>query len=335
MRKIGGGLIALALLSANAGIAADPAAAPEYALEVVRKPGAIFAGLARDGDALLVTNLADGRLYRRSSDGAFSAFGPLLPHGLDVIGDPTGPYRVARHGSSYIVAQGWTPAGAAEGPYDHALLAIDEAAVRVLSGDFWNPYDFVATADGFYVIDAARNTVERLSADGRVRETLFTFARLTASGAALQTLSPTEFADQQSHEFDAVPTGIAAHGGRLHVSLFGGFPFLASSGRIVSLPEAGAATTARIEAADLNAPVDVVFDDEGGMLVLEHGLFEPSGIWVAGSGRLLAIAPSTGARRVLLDDLTRPVSVLVWDERTLIVSDLGGNLSILTRRSVE
>ena len=33
-------------------------------------PGAIFAGLARDGDALLVTNLADGRLYRRGADGA-------------------------------------------------------------------------------------------------------------------------------------------------------------------------------------------------------------------------------------------------------------------------
>jgi hypothetical protein len=28
--------------------------------------------------------------------------------------------------------------------------------------------------------------------------------------------------------------------------------------------------------------------------------------------------------------LTRPASVLVWDERRLIVSDLGGNLHFLT-----
>ena len=56
------------------------------------------------------------------------AFGPTLPHGLDVIGDPTGPYRVVRAGDGYVVAQGWTPVDADEGPLDHALLEIDETA---------------------------------------------------------------------------------------------------------------------------------------------------------------------------------------------------------------
>jgi len=325
------GLITLALLSMAASAVADPVAAPGYEMEIVQEPGAIFAGLARDGDALLVTNLANGRLYRRGADGELTAFGPALPYGADVMGDPTGPYRVARYGSAYIVAQGWTPANNDEVNYDHALLEIDETTiVRVVSNDFWNPYDFTLSGDTFFVIDAARNSVERLSTDGD-RATVFTFARLTASESALQTLSPTEFGDKQSYEFDAVPTGIAAHDGRLYVSLFGGFPFIAGSGRIVSLPVAGPASSARIETTDLNAPVDVVFDGKGDMLILEHGTFDPSGAWVSGSGRLLRINPATGDRQIILDGLTRPVCVLIWDDRQLVVSELGGNLYFLTR----
>jgi hypothetical protein len=325
------GLIAGVLLATAAPAAADPTAAPGYSLEVVRQPGAIFAGLARDGESLLVTDLAAGHLYRRGADGRFAAFGPVLPHGLDVIGDPTGPYRVARQGAAYIVAQGWTPANTAESRYDHALLKVDEAAgVTVLSSDFWNPYDFAAVPDGFYVIDAARNAVERLSADGSVRQTLFTFARLTASGSTLKSLSPTEFGEQQSYAFDAVPTGIAARNGRLYVSLFGGFPFVAGSGRIVSLPEAGVASSARVEAGDLNAPVDVVFGANDDMLVLEHGTFDQAGGWAPGSGRLIRI-PATGARQIVLGGLTRPVAVLIWDDRRLVVSELGESLYFLTR----
>jgi hypothetical protein len=327
------GLIAAALLSVAAPVAADPTAAPGYALEIVRQPGAAFAGLGRDGESLLVTDLAAGRLYRRGADGRLTAFGPVLPHGLDVIGDPTGPYRVARQGAAYFVAQGWTPANTAEGRYDHALLEVDEAAVaRVVSSDFWNPYDFIASPDGFYVIDAARNSVEQLSADGAVRRTLFTFARLTASGSTLKSLSPTEFGGQENYAFDAVPTGIAAHCDRLYVSLFGGFPFVAGSGRVVSLPDVGAAPSARVEAGDLNAPVDVTFDASGDMLVLEHGTFDPAGAWMPGSGRLLRIA-SAGPRQSILTGLTRPVSVLAWDDRHLVVSELGGSLCFLTRNT--
>ena len=137
------GLTAAALMSAAAMAVADPVDAPEYAMEVVHRPDAIFAGLARDGEALLVTNLADGRLYRREADGRLVAFGPALPYGADVMGDPTGPYRIARFGAGYLVAQGWTPANNAEVAYDHALLEIrDSGEVRVISNDFWNPYAF-------------------------------------------------------------------------------------------------------------------------------------------------------------------------------------------------
>src|SRR5262245_33210630 len=108
---------AYAAVFASSYASADPEPAHGYSVEVIHKPGAIFAGRARDGDGLLVTDLANGRLYRRAPDGLFTAFGPTLPHGLDVIGDPTGPYQIARYGAGFLVTQGWTPVGQDGGPY--------------------------------------------------------------------------------------------------------------------------------------------------------------------------------------------------------------------------
>lgn len=326
MRTIAG-LTALALMATSA--AAEPKAAPGYKVDVIGKPGAIFAGLARDGDAILVTDLADGRMYRRTPDGRFTAFGPALPHGTDVMGDPTGPYRVVRYANHYLVAQGWTPADQKEGPNDHAILEVDDnAVVRSVSNDLWNPYDFALSGDALYVVDAARNSIERLFVDGGGKASLFTFAQLTASGQALSALSPTEFNDKRAYAFDAVPTGIAAHGDKLYVSLFGGFPFVAGSGRIVSLPQTGQTSSALVEAADLNAPIDIAFDTNGEMLVLEHGTFDQSGGWASGSGRLIELSID-GNRQVLLDGLTRPVAVLPPDKGTIVVSQLDGTLIFL------
>jgi len=328
MRSLAG-LIVASLLSSVVVAKAEPTAAPGYELKIVQHPGAVYAGLARDGESLLVTDIAAGRFFRIDPDDHLLAFGPTLPHGLDVMGDPTGPYRVERWGNGYIVAQGWTPVGAEEVGSDHALLEVnDTSLVKVISNDFWNPYDFVVANDDFYVIDAARNSVERLSAEG-TKQTLFTFAQLTASTTALEALSPTEFNQSQDYKFDAVPTGIAMRNDRLYVSLFGGFPFIAGSGRIVSLPAIGISQSARIEVSDLNSPVDVVFDGRGDMIVLEHGLFDQSSGFAAGTGRLIRISP-TGERQVILEGLTRPVAVLNWDERTLVVSELGERLYFLT-----
>jgi signal peptidase I len=334
MRALRTLIAAAVLVLPVAAIAPEPSASQGYGLETIRVPGASFAGLARDGDALLVSDLASGRLYRRGPEGGFAAFGPVFPHGLDVIGDPTGPYRVARVGDRLVVAQGWTPVDAREAPLDHALIALDDAGnTRVISNDFWNPFDFVAVANGLYVVDAARNSIEQLQLDGR-RNTVVTFRRLEQRGEALQGLSPTEFAKGETYAVDAVPTGVALSNGRLYITLFGGFPYLKGAGKVVSVPEAGGQSKPRIEAEGLNAPVAVAFDREGAMLVLEHGIYEQKQGFAKGSGRLLQFGEK-GERKVILDGLTRPVSVLVWDGRQLVISDLGGNLHFLRRRSAD
>jgi hypothetical protein len=321
-------LLVAALMLLPLAVTAEPRSGPGYRLETVIVPGAVLAGLARDGDDLLFTDLGGGRLYRRHRDGTLTAFGPVFPHGLDVIGDPTGPYRVLPADDAYVVAQGWTPAGAEEGTYDHALVMVDGDEARVVDSDFWNPYDFVASGGAYYVVDAARNTVERLEPGGTGRKTLVAFDRISQAG--LQDLSPTEFPKGTSYEVDAVPTGIALHEGRLYVSLFGGFPFVAGGGKVVSLPENGDAPALRIERDGLNAPVDIAFDTKGRLLVLEHGRFDQATGFQAGSGRLLRFEMFSGEPEVLLEGLTRPVSVLVWDDRQIIVSELGDRLHFLT-----
>jgi hypothetical protein len=320
-----------ALLSAAA--AAEPEVGPGYKIETFTMPGVLFAGLSRDGDDLLITDLAAGRLYRRQSNGRLTTFGPIFPHGRDIIGDPTGPYRVDRVDGAYVVAQGWTPVDSKEGPYDHALIAVDDDEARVISNDFWNPFDFIASSNTYYVVDAARNSVERLKSDGTRKETFYSFSRIEWAGTALQPLSPTEFSSESTYEVDAVPTGIALHRGRLYVSLFSGFPFIAGAGKVMSLAEDGEAKVPHIEVEGLNAPVDVAVDASGDVLVLEHGVYEQAIGFEPGTGRLLSFDQDAGDRQVILSGLTRPISVLVWDERQLVVSELGGNLHFLTRET--
>ena len=330
MRPLRALMAATGILLLVADASADPTPAAGYRLETISKPGAAFAGLSRDGEDLLVTDLASGRLYRRGPDGRFVAFGPVFPHGLDVIGDPTGPYRAVRAGGVLVIAQGWTPVGSDEGERDHALLALDRAGkARVISSDFWNPFDFIVADGTYYVIDSARNSVERLQADGQ-KGTILTFRRMGEAGA-LRHLSPTEFTEGESYVVDVVPTGIALRGERLYIALFGGFPFLAGAGKIVSIPKAGGTTMPTLEVEGLNAPVSLAVDDHGTMLVLEHGTYDQKEGFRKGSGRLLRLDETSGSRTVILDGLTRPVSVLVLDKRRLVVSELGGNLHFLTR----
>ena len=323
---------AVIVVAATATAAADPAAAPGYVVETISVDGAMLSGLARDADDLLVTDLASGRLLRRGSDGVLVAFGPAFPHGPDIIGDPTGPYRVVRVGDDLIVAQGWTPVDTDPGPLDHALVILGEdGEAHVVSDAFWNPFDFVVDGETIYMVDAAANAIERLRIDGSGQETVFTFGRLAGEAGEMQALSPTEFAETDAYEVDAVPTGIVLGDGRLYVALFGGFPFLEGAGRVVSIPvESDAPPGLRGEIDGLNAPVALALDAGGRLLVLEHGLYDQATGFVEGSGRLSSFDVATGERRVILDGLTRPASVLVWDDGELVLSDLGGHLHFLT-----
>lgn len=320
------------LLGGHPAASGEIKAAQGYTVQVVSKAGMAFAGLALDGESQIVTELHSGRLYRVAKGGIFTPFGPTLPHGRDVIGDPTGPYQIVRHGSTFLVSQGWTPNGSEAGPFDHALLEVDnDKVVRVVSSDFLNPYHFSIEGETAYVVDAAQNSVERIALNGTAKKTLVNFARLSKPQTAMKQLSPTEFEGGGPYAFDAVPTGIAPHEKRLYVSLFGGFPFLPGSGQVVSLAMSEDSQDLRIEEQDLNSPVDVGFDETGHMVVLEHGTYEEGTGFVPGSGRLIRFDLSKGSRDVILEGLTRPVSLLSLDATTIAITCLDGKIIQLKR----
>ena len=104
-----------------------------------------------------------------------------LPTGLDILGEPTGPYKVQVHEGRIFIAQGWQDVEGEEGPLDHALLEIQRRR-RLRRAwyrdDFWNPFDFEWGGDAWYVADGARNTLVRVTPEGRLQHGPYAFARL-------------------------------------------------------------------------------------------------------------------------------------------------------------
>ena len=326
-------LILLALLFPGVAFA-DPTPAAGWKLEELPLGLKQPSGLAW-ADGLVVTDLATGRVVRVEKDGALTDLTKPLPVGIDVMGQPTGPYKVKIFGRSIYVSQGWPDANAAPAPTDHAIISFRDAQMspRIVSSDFWNPYDFEVVGqlnDGadLIAIDAGKNTVVRI--EGGAAKVIYEFPRLKREPSEMSALSPTEFGDKP-YEVDAVPAGLAISDGRAWVTLFGGFPFVPKGGAVVSLALEGDAPTPRTDVGGLDSPIDVEFADDGHMLILEMGAFDMATGFVAGTGRLSIVDLRTGKPEPLLDGLDRPVTVLAAPNGEIYVSALSGHVYRLKR----
>lgn len=328
-------LILLALLFPGAALA-DPMPAAGWTLEELPLGLKHPSGLAWS-DGLIVTDVGSGRVVRLEQDGALTDLTKPLPVGIDVMGQPTGPYKVKVDGQSIYVSQGWPDANAEPAPTDHALLSFTspEETPRILSGDFWNPYDFEVVARSgdsadILVVDAGKNALLRLSA-GAVTP-VYEFPRLKREPSQMSELSPTEFAGNAApYEVDAVPTGIAIRGDRAWVALFGGFPFTPNGGAVVSLPLEGEGATPRPEVEGLNTPVDVEFTPAGELLVLEMGAFDMASGFVPGTGKLSIVDLRTGKPQLLLGGLDQPTGLLAREDGEIYISALSGHVYRLRR----
>ena len=332
MRRV---LILLALLFPRIALA-DPTPAAGWKLEELPLGLKQPSGLAW-ANGLIVTDLASGRVVRVEKDGALTDLTKPLPVGIDVMGQPTGPYKVKVLGRSIDVSQGWPDANAALAPTDHAIISFRDAQMspRIVSSDFWNPYDFEVVGqlnDGpdLIAIDAGKNMVVRI--EGGAAKVIYEFPRLKRESSEMSALSPTEFAEgTEPYEVDAVPAGLAIRDGRAWVTLFGGFPFVPKGGAVVSLALEGDAPTPRTEVGGLDSPIDVEFTNDGHMLILEMGAFDMATGFVAGTGRLSAVDLRTGKPEPLLGGLDRPVTVLAAPNGEIYVSALSGHVYRLKR----
>ncbi len=113
---------------------------------------------------------------------------------------------------------------------------------------------------------------------------------------------------------------------RVYIALFGGFPFLAGGGAVISVPLDGPAV-ARLEAVDLDAPIDLAFADDDALLVLEHGRYDTAAnAFLDGSGRLSRIDLASGERQELLSGLTQPSTVVPTGSDSFVVVTLAGRI---------
>ena len=329
MRRRRAGILSAALAALAPSALAAPEAGPGFAVAELPVELQIASGAAElDGD-LVFTDLGTGRvLWRRGGEPITLA---TLPVGTDVLGYPTGPYKVVVLDGRVLVSQGWQDVSRAEGPYDHALLSLDpDGGIRVVAQAFWNPYDVDGGGGRWFLADSGKNVLFSVSPDGAVAEH-FVFPAIVHDQGALQSLSPTEFAAGERYEVEAVPTGVAVGDGQVYVALFGGFPFIDGGGRLVTVPAAGAGA-ARIVATGLNAPTDVAIDRDGWLLVLELGRYEVGQGFLPGSGRLLGIDRLSGERTVIVDGLTMPATVLPRAAGGYIVTQMGGPVLEVTRQ---
>jgi hypothetical protein len=333
-------LILLALLFPGVALA-DPSVAPGWTVDELPLGLKQPSGLAWES-GLIVTDLTTGRVVRAEKDGTLTDLTKPLPIGLDVMGQPTGPYkvRVLQHPmwvKSIFVSQGWPDTNAAPASTDHAIISFKNAddTPGIISSAFWNPYDFEVVVGVLHsldivVVDAGKNALLKLV--GKEFKTVYEFPRLKREATEMSELSPTEFTEgSEPYEVDAVPAGLAIRDRRAWVTLFGGFPFVPKGGAIVSLALDGEGAVPRTEVDDLDSPIDVEFTQSGEFLVLEMGAFDMAAGFVAGTGRLSIVDLRTGKSELLLDGLDRPVTVLAAPNDEIYISALSGHIYRLRR----
>jgi len=328
-------LILLALLFPSVALA-DPMPAAGWTLEELPLGLKHPSGLAW-ANGLIVTDIATGRIVRVEKNGTLTDLTKPLPIGIDVMGQPTGPYKVKVNRNSILVSQGWPDANAEAAPTDHALLLLanPEEAPRIISSDFWNPYDFEIEVKPndiaeILVVDAGKNALLRVVGDAVT--TVYEFPRLKRESSEMSELSPTEFASGAApYEVDAVPTGLAIRDNRAWVALFGGFPFTPNGGAVVSLALEREGAIPRTEVTGLNTPVDVEFTPAGNLLVLEMGAFDMASGFAPGTGKLSLVDLRTGKPALLLSGLDQPTGLLATGNGEIYISALSGHVYRLRR----
>ncbi len=171
-----------------------------------------------------------------------------------------------------------------------------------------NPFDMTFDPNGVPVVsDASGNGVAKETEDGTTRF-IHRFASIKIENGSI----------------DPVPTGIERIGREYFVTLFGGCPYPAGSGRLVAIDEN---RNERIVTDGLNMPIDVARGPDGTIWLLEFAEFRPdascfSGMgYQANSGRLSRVF-ANGSTELVMEGLNFPTSVLPRADGSLLISQV-------------
>ncbi len=195
-------------------------------------------------------------------------------------------------------------------------LTIDDltpAMVRLNNVLLTNPFDLAFdTNDRPVVTDASGNGVATENENGTTRF-LHRFDPL-----------PDPSSDSDRVTIDPVPTGITRVQDEYYVTLTGGCPYPAKSGRLVAIDEQRNQRTIR---DDLNMPIDVALGPDGTIWVLEFAQFTPGASCFSGegyqpnSGRLSQLQ-ADGQLEPMLSNLNFPGAVLPINNKSVYLSEV-------------
>ncbi|MCA9955720.1 MAG: ScyD/ScyE family protein, partial [Anaerolineales bacterium] len=171
-----------------------------------------------------------------------------------------------------------------------------------------NPFDITFDPNGIPVVsDASGNGVAKETEAGTTRF----FHRFSSIKVANSSIDP-------------VPTGIERVNREYFVTLFGGCPYPADSGRLVAIDEN---RNERLVVDGLNMPIDVARGLDGTIWLLEFARFRQDASCFSGSGYLansgrLSRVSANGELELVLDGLDFPTSVLPRADGSLLISQV-------------
>ncbi|MFQ5340500.1 MAG: ScyD/ScyE family protein [Anaerolineae bacterium] len=170
-----------------------------------------------------------------------------------------------------------------------------------------NAYAVLPLSDERIVVDAAGNTLLRVSPNGDI---------------SLLALFPPRSLDGGETQMDAVPTSVVmGPDGAFYVPELTGFPFPAGEARIYRVePGEDPYAEREVFAEGFTNVIDIAFGDDGSLYVLEMAA---NGIPAGPEGALIRITPD-GFRETILDHgLVSPAGVAIGDNGAIYVTNYG------------
>jgi sugar lactone lactonase YvrE len=163
-----------------------------------------------------------------------------------------------------------------------------------------NPFGLLAEPGGRLIADAGANALLGLKANGDI-STIATFPS-RAQGRAT----------------DSVPTSVAVGpDGAYYVGELTGVPFVAGAANIYRVVPGQAPTVAW---SGFTTVIDIAFDGDGNLYVLEHSTGSLGPPFFQLPGRLLQVA-ADGTRTTIVSGLSRPGSVAIGPDGALYISN--------------
>lgn len=340
-------LLTLSALAAAVGFAASAGADPSVTVVMsgLDNPRGLTFG---PQGALYVAEAGRGDLGEGEGDGPC-----VQPGAVQVCYGATGAVSRLWRGDQERVATGLpsyaTAAGRATGPHDIAMLGVGSAHVTIgmeaspvlrdelsktqpewagfgrlvhmsASGEWRfvadigayekevnpdpraidsNPFGLLALPGRHIVADAGGNSLLEVAANGDI--------------SLLAVLPPVP----QANDRDPVPTSVVlGPDSAYYVGQLTGAPFRDGAASVYRVASGEAPQVFR---SGFKAIIDIAFDSEGNLYVLQHATGETG---LAGPGMLIRVAPD-GTRTTVLSGLDRPTSVAVGPDGALYVTNHG------------